>query len=265
MMAKMTVKQIILTGIIVVFTVSSALAAGVKNSIHVRHGKLVVWSYSGAEGPNYWAELSERYGLCKTGQMQSPVDIGDSQQSGLAPFTADYRATPLRVINNGHTIEAEYAPGSNLTQGSMKYELLQFHFHSPSENMLSGKQFDMEIHFVHKDQAGHLGVLAVFVEKGAANPAIGEIWRYLPQQANSATEPEGVTFNGGDLLPTSRRYYRFVGSLTTPPCSEGVQWHVLKQPITASPEQIDAFLRVIGPNNRPVQKVNNRLVIDSKK
>jgi len=264
-MVKMIVKQIILTGIVVVFAASSVLAAGVKNSIHVRHGKLVVWSYSGTEGPSYWAELSERYGLCKTGQMQSPIDIGDSQQSGLAPFTVNYQAAPLRIINNGHTIEAAYAPGSSLTQGSMKYELLQFHFHSPSENMLNGKRFDMEIHFVHKDQAGHLGVLAVFVEKGAANPAIGKIWRYLPQQANSATDPEGVTFNGGDLLPTSRRYYRFVGSLTTPPCSEGVQWYVLKQPITASPEQIDAFLRVIGPNNRPVQKGNNRLVIDSQK
>jgi len=264
-MAKMIVKQIILAGIMAAFTVSSVLAAGVKNSIHVRHGKLVVWSYSGIEGPSYWAELSERYSLCKAGYMQSPINIGDSQKSGLAPLTADYRATPLRIINNGHTIEAEYAPGSNLTQGSMKYELLQFHFHSPSENMLNGKQFDMEIHFVHKDQAGHLGVLAVFVEKGAVNPAIGKIWRYLPQQANSATDPEGVMFNGSDLLPANRRYYHFVGSLTTPPCSEGVQWHVLKQPITASSEQIDAFLGVIGPNNRPVQKVNNRLVIDSQK
>ncbi len=262
-MGNRILKQMLLASIIIAWTALSALAGESKDGGHKRTGKAVHWGYSGAQGPGHWGDLSDRYALCKTGQQQSPIDIGETQQSGLAAFTVDYRTTPLQVVNNGHTIQANYAAGSTLTLGRRVYQLAQFHFHSPSENLLNGKQFDMEIHFVHKDQAGRLGVLGVFVEKGAANPALAEIWRHLPQGAQGKMAPQGVAINGADLLPPDRRYYRFVGSLTTPPCSEGVQWHVLKQPITASTEQIDAFLHLIGPNNRPVQKINNRLLIDS--
>lgn len=253
----------LLAGMVFASTALSALAGESKDGGHGSQEKAVHWGYSGTQGPGHWGDLSDGYALCKTGQQQSPINIGESQQSGLAAFTIDYRTTPLQVVNNGHTIQANYAAGSTLTLGRRVYRLAQFHFHSPSENLLNGRQFDMEIHFVHQDQTGHLGVLGVFVEKGAANQALAEIWRHLPQRAHDKAAPQGVTINGGDLLPAKRRYYRFVGSLTTPPCSEGVQWHVLKQPITASSEQIDAFLGLIGPNNRPVQKINNRLLIDS--
>ena len=226
-------------------------------------GEASHWGYSGKNGPAHWGDLSKEHAVCKTGFQQSPIDISQIQQSGLAALEIDYRATPLRVINNGHTIQVNYAPGSTMTLSRRQYDLLQFHFHSPSENTLNGRHFDMEVHFVHKDTEGRLGVLAVFVDTGDPSPALAKIWQHMPNHADGKAAPADVAVRGGDLLPSSQSYYRFVGSLTTPPCSEGVQWHVMKQPITASPEQVDQFLAVTGANNRPVQKSNNRLVIDS--
>ncbi|MBT4428001.1 MAG: carbonate dehydratase, partial [Rhodospirillaceae bacterium] len=130
-------------------------------------GPAAHWSYSGAEGPANWGELSGAYALCKSGAQQSPVNISHTQQAGLAAIDTDYRATALHVVNNGHTIQVNYSPGSRMILGNAEYELLQFHFHSPSENTLNGEHFDMEIHFVHKDAHGVLGVLGVFVEAGA--------------------------------------------------------------------------------------------------
>ncbi len=222
------------------------------------------WSYGGKDGPAHWGDLSSAYAVCKAGHQQSPIDIGQTQQTGLAALEIHYAAAPLRVINNGHTIQVDYTPGSTMTLSGRQYELLQFHFHSPSENTVDGKHFEMEVHFVHKDKAGKLGVLGVFIEKGAPNPALARIWRHMPITAGGKAAPVGESVSGSDLLPPNQGYYRFVGSLTTPPCSEGVQWHVMKQPITASSGQIKAFLDVVGVNNRPVQKRNNRLVIDTK-
>lgn len=230
---------------------------------HGATGPAAHWGYSGAAGPGQWGDLSTAYELCKTGHQQSPIDIGHTQQAGLASFEADYHAIPLHVVNNGHTIQVNYAPGSILRLGHSEYQLLQFHFHSPSENTLNGKHFDMEIHFVHKDGDGHLGVLGVFVEAGDHNVALQEIWHHMPKQANSEAKQAEVAINGRDLMPRKQDYYRFAGSLTTPPCSEGVQWHVLKQPIQASRDQVDAFVDIVGRNNRPVQRLGHRLLIDS--
>ncbi len=235
--------------------------AAAKNA-PAAHGN-VHWSYSGAEGPEKWGDLSTAYELCKTGHQQSPIDIQHTQQAGLAALQVEYEANPLHVVNNGHTIQVNYAAGSTLKLGHTTYQLLQFHFHSPSENTLNGKHFDMEIHFVHKDQDGHLGVLGVFVEKGDSNIALQEIWSHLPKAAKTEAKPKGVVINGRDLLPKSQDYYRFVGSLTTPPCSEGVQWHVMKKPIQASGDQIRDFVDIVGKNNRPVQKLGHRLLVDS--
>ena len=223
----------------------------------------VHWSYSGADGPENWGNLSTDYEMCRSGTQQSPVDISHTQQAGLAAIDTDYRATALNVVNNGHTIQVNYAPGSRMILGHSEYELLQFHFHAPSENTLNGKHFDMEIHFVHKDSHGVLGVLGVFVESGDENIALQEIWDHMPKRANSDAKPSGVVINGHDLLPREQDYYRFVGSLTTPPCSEGVQWHVLQQPIQASSSQIRDFVDVVGHNNRPVQSLGHRLMVDS--
>ena len=224
-------------------------------------GKGAHWSYGGKDGPAHWGDLSGAYEVCKTGHQQSPINIGRVQQTGLAALETSYLSTPLRIINNGHTIQVDYAPGSTMELGGSAFDLLQFHFHSPSENTVAGKHFDMEVHFVHKNGAGQLGVLGVFIKSGAANAALAKIWAHLPRAANSAAAPAGKTVNGSALLPASKAYYRFVGSLTTPPCSEGVQWHVAKQPITASPQQISEFVKLIGTNNRPVQDFNSRLLM----
>jgi len=221
------------------------------------------WGYSGAEGPAKWGDLSPAYELCKTGNQQSPVDISDTQRASMAALKVDYKATPLHVVNNGHTIQVNYGKGSVLRLGHSEYQLLQFHFHSPSENTAGGKPYDMEVHFVHKDQNGHLGVLGVFMKKGLHNVALGKIWAHLPTKAHGEMKVKDVVINGRDLLPDNHDYYRFVGSLTTPPCSEGVQWHVMKTPIEVSGGQIQAFLDIVGKNARPVQKLGHRLMIDS--
>jgi carbonic anhydrase len=221
------------------------------------------WGYSGEEGPTFWGNLSTAYTLCSTGHMQSPIDIKHTQQAGLAPIDVSYQATPLNIVNNGHTIQVNYAKGSKMTIGNTSYNLLQFHFHSPSENIVAGKPFPMEAHFVHADDHGTLGVLGVFMTVGKENTALGEIWNHLPKEVNKPVAMKQVVVNGRDLLPENKNYYRFVGSLTTPPCSEGVQWHVLKTPIEVSSGQVKAFLDLVGENARPVQQLGHRLLIDS--
>lgn len=225
------------------------------------HGAKVHWGYSGPKGPENWGELSSAYSLCKTGKHQSPVDITDSKSAGLAKLSFNYQGTGLRVVNNGHTVQVNYGPGSDFTSGHANYQLLQFHFHTPSENAVNGRPYPMEMHLVHKDGDGVLGVVGVFLEEGPENPALQKIWDHLPTEVNRETSIDSVVVNARDLLPPEGSYYRFVGSLTTPPCSEGVQWHVLQEPIKASPAQIKAFMTLIGNNARPVQPLNARLLV----
>ncbi len=226
-------------------------------------GPDVHWSYSGGEGPDNWGDLSTAYELCKTGHQQSPIDIEHTQQASMAPIKTHYRAQPLHVVNNGQTIQVNFQSGSSMAVGHSEYELLQLHFHSPSENIVSGEAFPMEVHFVHRDHDGRLGVLGVFIKQGHMNYALQDIWSNMPGAGGEEFKSDVVMFNGQDLLPHGNDYYRFVGSLTTPPCSEGVQWHVMSEPIEASGEQISAFLDVIGENARPVQPIGSRLLIDS--
>ena len=241
-----------------IFGATVALASGTAGS-----GPKAHWSYSGADGPAAWGSLSSAYALCSTGHQQSPINITHPQQAGLAGIKTDYKAGPLSIVNNGHTIQVNVAPGSTMSIGHSSYKLLQFHFHTPSENVVDGKAYPMEVHFVHIDDNGHLGVLGVFFKKGKENAALGEIWAKMPKSAGKAQTHNDVVVNGRDLLPTNMDYYRFVGSLTTPPCSEGVQWHVAKTPIEASSEQLSQFNDLIGNNARPVQHMGHRLLIDS--
>ena len=223
------------------------------------------WAYSGDEGPAKWGDLSTAYETCKIGSMQSPVNLEQPLGAGMTGLTFNYKAVPLKILNNGHTIQVNYAHGSTMTSGNQPYELLQLHFHTPSEHAVSGKQYPMEMHFVHKTAEGTLGVVGVFFKQGKKNLALQEIWDHLPRNENGETPIKGVVINGNDLLPENRDYYRLVGSLTTPPCSENVQWHVFKEPIEASGSQITAFTAIVAQNARPVQPLNNRLLIDSGK
>lgn len=218
------------------------------------------WTYEGAEGPDHWGEMSG-YGLCSTGKNQSPVDLKGALTAKLAPLSFKYQSQAKEVLNNGHTVQVTYQPGSILSVDSHDYQLKQFHFHAPSENLLNGKQFPLEVHFVHADEAGNLAVIGVFFEQGAANAALAKLGKDLPAHAGDDHDLD-VSVSATDLMPQSREYYRFSGSLTTPPCSEGVNWLVLKHPITASKQQIEQLHAAMGHDNaRPVQPLNARVIV----
>jgi len=218
------------------------------------------WSYSGEEGPEHWAALSAEYELCSEGMVQSPIDIAGWVDEGLTPFELDYLDGGYEVINNGHTIQVNFQSGSTLMIEDQLFELKQFHFHTPSENTVDGASFPLEMHLVHASEQGDLAVLGVLFESGDQNQALERFWSDLP-----ATEGDtaGILpkMSAEELLPVSSDYFRFDGSLTTPPCSEGVLWMVLSEPATISEDQVESIMTILGhSNNRPVQPLNGRLI-----
>lgn len=224
------------------------------------------WSYAGKTGPTHWAALEKDYDSCGIGKTQSPIDIRTStvHASDLPDLAFDYQPSGLRIIDNGHTVQVNYAPGSFITVGDARYELQQFHFHHPSEEKVDGKAFAMVAHLVHKDAAGKLAVVAVPIVKGKENPLVATLWKHVPHEKAHEASVSGVTINAADLVPAKHAYYTFEGSLTTPPCSEGVRWFVLKTPATLSAAEIAAFAKLYPTNARPVQKLNGREVLSSK-
>ncbi|HSP77321.1 MAG TPA: carbonic anhydrase [Myxococcaceae bacterium] len=224
-------------------------------------GAGVHWGYEGHEGADHWAELSPDYRLCATGKNQSPIDIHDAIKAELTPLVFSYQAGTGEELNNGHTIQVNFPPGSTLSVGGHVYTLKQLHFHAPSENRIEGRSFPLEAHMVHADDKGNLAVVAVMFEEGAENPVLAAAWARMPENADTSTRLDNpVTAEG--LLPATRDYYRFSGSLTTPPCSEGVSWLVMKHPMTASQAQIQKFSKAMGhANNRPVQPLNDRPIL----
>jgi len=223
---------------------------------------LVIW---GEGGPKNWGRIKKEFATCRTGKTQSPVNIIPTIDAYLDKLEIDYKNVPLKILNNGHTVQVNYPAGSKMSVGGDVYNVLQFHFHTLSENLVKGHQYDMEIHFVHKTDDGRLGVLAVMIESGTHNTEVQKIWDHLPMSITGEKTFSSVTLNGSNLLPDRLSYYRFMGSLTTPPCTEGVNWHVLKQPIQFSPEQIAKFKSAFPTGNaRPAQPGNARLVVENK-
>ncbi len=220
------------------------------------------WGYTGGLGPEKWGTLDPGFALCDTGRHQSPIDIRGFVDADLPALKPDYSPGGTEVVNNGHAIQVNYNPGSTLTVDGIPFTLQQFHFHTPSENHVSGRSFPMEAHFVHADADGNLAVLAVMFEQRATNIPLDELWKFMPRNAGGRT-PLGGPFDASTLLPPSMDYYRFSGSLTTPPCSEGVRWLVLKDPVSVSSIQVDKLAEVLGhTNNRPIQPLNARTVIE---
>lgn len=220
----------------------------------------VHWEYSGEAGPAKWASLTPEFGQC-AGRNQSPVNLSGLVNAELAPLQFHYLAGGHSVTNNGHTVQVDYAPGSTLELDGMHFTLKQFHFHAPSENLIEGKSYPLEGHLVHANDKGELAVVAVMFEPGKANGALSQVWQSLPAKAGEQRQLKEPV-SAEPLLPAKRDYYRFSGSLTTPPCSEGVRWLVMKQPMQVSQAQIDAFKAVMHhPNNRPVQPLHGRLVL----
>lgn len=223
------------------------------------------WSYKkGAGDPIHWGQLNPAYAKCSTGTTESPIDIKGAKPADLPALKMDYKAVPLNIIDSGHSIQVNYAPGSTLTVGDKVYTLKQFHFHHPGEEHLAGEKFPMVAHLVHADADGHLAVVAILFQEGAANPVLKTIWKDIPAEKGKTADVPGVTVNVTDLLPTSLGYYTYMGSLTTPPCSEGVTWYVLKAQGTLSAEEVAAFARHYPMNARPIQPTNGRKIEESK-
>ncbi len=227
------------------------------------------WTYEGEAGPASWGKLSPDFAICAAGRSQSPIDIGKTSSASLPELRSAFRPAELKIvhhehladaINNGHTIQVNYSQGDTLTVGDASYELAQYHFHSPSEHTVGGKHSPMEMHLVHKSASGGLAVIGVLIEEGAHNAAFDPVWSNLPKQKGVESHFEHVKVNVDDLLPKTRPTYRYDGSLTTPPCSEGVKWLLMTTPVQLSSEQIGAFTAIIKGNNRPVQPLNGRAV-----
>lgn len=225
------------------------------------HGREVHWAYSGDTGPESWGRLKPEFQQCMVGKRQSPIDIRDGIPVQLDPIQFDYRPSNFRVIDNGHTVQVNVEPGNGITVTGHRYELVQFHFHRPSEERINGRQYDMVAHLVHKDMDGRLAVVAVLMEQGKAHPLVQQVWNNLPLEKNL----EQAAMSQMDLsllLPEQRQYYTYMGSLTTPPCTEGVLWMVMKQPAGMSREQIGVFSKLYPMNARPVQSQGGRLIKD---
>ncbi len=226
-------------------------------AVHAAH-----WDYQGGVGPEAWGGLKPEFSLCKTGQRQSPIDIRGGLAVDLEPVRFDYQASKFAVLDNGHTVQVELAKGNTIEVGGKRFELLQFHFHRPSEERIDGRQFEMSLHLVHKDEQGKLAVVALLFDKGPAHPVLQQVWNNLPLERGEPA-PARVPLELAALLPTDRRYYTYMGSLTTPPCSEGVQWIVMRHPVTLAPEQIEIFARIYPMNARPVQSASGRRILQS--
>jgi len=226
------------------------------------HGGNVHWDYEGENGPSAWGRLKPEFNLCAIGKRQSPINIDDDStlQGPAEALRFDYTPSNATVVNNGHTIQVDVQGENSLTVRGSSYRLLQFHFHTPSEEQVNFKRSAMVAHLVHRNAEGQLAVVAVLLEPGAANPAIDKVWTYMPLDSGDRVRMPPGLLNLNELLPTDQRYYQFMGSLTTPPCSEGVLWMVLKQPMTIGMSQYKLFTQMYPNNARPVQAVNGRAV-----
>ncbi len=219
------------------------------------------WGYSGEEGPSHWGDLSTDWATCKTGTEQSPIDIPAGTHAGMADgLSMAYDESAVTILNNGHTVQVNYDAGSDLTYGGKTYELKQFHFHAHSENTVEGMSYPMEMHLVHAAADGSLAVVGVFIDEGAENAALADVFANMPADESEATAIAGAAVNATDLLPADKASWRFDGSLTTPPCSEGVKWILMATPIEASAAQIEAFTDIDDHNYRPTQDLNGRTI-----
>ncbi len=221
------------------------------------------WSYEGETGPANWAKLRADYAACASGKRQSPIDIRDGIRVNLEAIRFDYKPMSFRIVDTGHTVQVNFAEGSSLTVMGKRYALQQFQFHRPAEARVNGKTYDMSMHLVHRNDEGQLAVVAVLLEKGGDHPLIQTVLDNLPLEQNAEMAPD-VAIDPARLLPDNRAYWTYMGSLTTPPCTEGVLWMVLKQPVQVASEQVAIFSRVFRSNARPTQAVNGRLIKESR-
>ncbi len=219
------------------------------------------WNYTGDASPAHWSELSPEYAACSSGKSQSPIDLAGFIEADLLPIELIYPAGATEFVNNGHSVQVNFPAGNQLTVDNTVYELKQVHFHTPSENHVNGKSYPVEAHLVHAAADGTLCVVALMFSDGPENLSIARLWAQMPEKAGDKTTLR-TALQATSLLPSNLDYYRFEGSLTTPPCTEGVHWLVLKHPVEISTAQVAEFAHVMHhPNNRPIQAKNGRKVL----
>ncbi|OHV98402.1 carbonate dehydratase [Janthinobacterium lividum] len=220
------------------------------------------WSYEGDSGPANWSKINVDWGKCGNGSRQSPIDIRDGMKVELEQISFDYHPSSFNVVDNGHTVQVGVSGGNYITVQNRMFELQQFHFHRPSEERINGKAFEMVVHLVHRDAEGRLAVLALLLERGAPQATIQTVWNNLPLEKFETMQPT-ILLDPAEMLPARRDYYTYMGSMTSPPCSEGVLWLVMKQPVQASPAQMALFSRLYPLNARPIQPGNGRIIKES--
>ncbi len=220
------------------------------------------WNYYGKTGPLGWGRLDPAYRACSEGHEQSPIDIrGAHLNKALQPIEFHYIAGPVTLENTGNTVIVHVDPGSYIVAGGVRYDLQQFHFHHPGEEAVKGKLTDMDAHLVHKSADGKVAVIAVRLseDRGDPNATLATLWEHLPT-AKGATDKVTELVNAGGLLPADRGYWTYMGSLTAPPCTEGVRWFVLEQEISISRDQLRAFAAMFKINSRPLQDPHGRRI-----
>ena len=218
------------------------------------------WGYTGAGAPENWAKIDKKSFMCAEGNNQSPINLTGFTEAELPAIAFNYTMASSELLNNGHTVQVNIKNGSSITIDNIQFDLKQFHFHTPSENNINGNSYPLEAHFVHASKDGALAVVAVMFEEGAENKALSELWAKMPNKAGDKHSIDAKQLEA--LLPKDRDYYRFSGSLTTPPCTEGVRWLVMKKSVTLSKSQVDTFAKVMHHhNNRPIQATNARAIL----
>jgi len=222
------------------------------------------WDYGSTNGPGHWGDLSPEFHACSSGHRQSPIDIRDTKKADLPEIKFEYRPSPLRIVDNGHTVMINYQPGSYIVVGDQRYQLKQFHFHRPSEEKIRGRGFEMSAHLVHDNGSGKLIVVAILLQEGEDNTLIGELWKDLPKEKEKEQASDQIQIDISQLLPQDRSYYTFEGSLTTPPCSEDVTWIILKHPTSISAAEVDQFSKLYRNDARPTQPLYGRTILESK-
>jgi len=247
-------KKVIAAPVLLALAISSAVAS------EGHHGK-PHWTYEGHSGAEQWGNLHSDYATCKQGQAQSPIDIQHSAVAAaeLSPIGFEYAPSAAKVANNGHTVQIDFDAAGHIKLGEESFRLHQFHFHTPSEERVNGEHYPMVAHMVHRSDEGELAVVAVLFKEGGKHEALDKVFAAMPDEAHAKAEL-AEAFHPAHLLPEEQDYYHYIGSLTTPPCTEGVRWHVLRQPVEVSAEQIAAFKQLYPMNARPVQPLNGRAV-----
>jgi carbonic anhydrase len=220
------------------------------------------WSYDGAHGPAHWAALRPEYAACAQGQRQSPIDLVGGLPVDLDPVRFHYKPSAFSVLDTGRTVQASLAPGNHIEVAGRRYELRRLQFHRPSEHRIDGRLFEMSAHLWHEDAQGRQAVVALMLDKGPALPAVQLVWNNLPLEKHEESAAR-VMLDANTLLPSDRRYYTYMGSLSAPPCSEGVLWVVMRAPVTVSAEQVELFARIYPMNARPLQAAAGRRILQS--